>query len=356
MKLKSNIHKFLLTTSRASFLITTSFFFLVIMISSSKAFLQQTISTSRCTFTHRSSSFSKTRFNSRSLSPATNINKALFSTTTTTTTTPPSTINDQTQILKSPILNILRDRGFLYQCTNLESLDSLFLQNKSTTKQQQPLTAYLGFDATAPSLHVGSLSMIMLLLHLQKCGHKPIVLIGGTTSKIGDPSGKSEGRVMLDDGVIESNAKSLQQVFSKFLKFEEVGKSGETDNCNAVMVNNNDWLSRLNYIEFLASFGRYFSIPKMLAYDSVKTRLAQRDVTNASPLSFLEFNYMIFQAYDFLHLHENYGCKLQIGGSDQWGNILSGVDLIRKVKSNGGDDDEENGGEGKHVSIRLSIQ
>lgn len=212
--------------------------------------------------------------------------------------------------LKDPFLQIMRDRGFLFQCTNLSELDKVMVDD--------PTSAYLGFDATADSLHVGSLLQIMILRHLQKSGHKPVVLIGGATSKIGDPTGKDESRKLLSDEIIQQNTDGISQVFQKFLSF---GK-GETD---AIMVNNDDWLSGLNYLDFLRDYGSIFTINRMMSFESVKQRLSRE-----APFSFLEFNYMILQAYDFLELNRRYGVKLQLGGSDQWGNMVSGTELTRK--------------------------
>jgi tyrosyl-tRNA synthetase len=182
-----------------------------------------------------------------------------------------------------------------------------------------PITAYVGFDCTAPSLHIGNLVSIMMLRHLQQSGHRPIVLMGGGTTKVGDPSGKDEARQLLDDAQINANMASIRRIFERFLTFGD----GPTD---AVMVNNDEWLSQLMYIPFLRDVGRHFSINRMLTFDSVKLRLDREQ-----PLSFLEFNYMIFQAYDYLELNRRLGCTLQMGGSDQWGNIINGTDLIRRV-------------------------
>ena len=182
------------------------------------------------------------------------------------------------------------------------------------------ITAYIGFDCTAPSLHVGSLLPIMMLRILQKTGHKPISLMGGGTTRVGDPSGKDESRKILTDEIIDENLKSIRAVFSKFLKFED-GGSG------AVMANNAEWLNKLNYIDFLRDVGKHFSVNRMLAFDSVKLRLERQQ-----ELSFLEFNYMVLQAYDFVELFKRHGCILQMGGSDQWGNIVNGIDLGRRVE------------------------
>ncbi len=214
---------------------------------------------------------------------------------------------------KQIFLDLAESRGFLHQCTDREALTAKFAAG--------PVTAYIGFDCTADSLHVGSLMQIMMLRLLQKSGNKPIVLMGGGTTRIGDPSGKDEARKMLTDEVIAQNLAGIRQVFDKFLTFGD----GPTD---AVMVNNADWLDQLAYIPFLRDYGRHFSVNRMLTQDSVKLRL-ERD----QPLSFLEFNYMILQAYDFLELARRRDCILQIGGSDQWGNIISGVELGRRVDS-----------------------
>ena len=209
-------------------------------------------------------------------------------------------------------LNIFKNRGYFFQCTNEEALSKL-LSNKK-------IHFYIGFDCTAKSLHVGSLLQIMCLRQLQKLGHTPVVLLGGGTTLIGDPSGKEESRKILTEDVIEQNVTSIKKVFSSFL-------SNEGDN-KVVYVNNKDWLKSLNYIEFLRDYGKHFTINKMLTFDSVKLRLDREQ-----SLSFLEFNYMIFQAYDFMKLYETHNCLLQIGGSDQWGNIVNGVELIRRTKS-----------------------
>jgi tyrosyl-tRNA synthetase len=213
--------------------------------------------------------------------------------------------------LKSDFLKSVTERGYMHQCTGLEDLDK--------KASDGIVTAYIGFDCTAPSLHVGSLLPIMMLRTLQKTGHKPIVLMGGGTTLVGDPSGKDESRQLLTEQVIQSNMDSIQKVFAKFLTFGD----GPTD---AVMVNNADWLKSLNYIEFLRDFGPHFTINRMMGFESVKLRLDREQ-----PLTFLEFNYMILQAYDFLALNRTYGCNLQMGGSDQWGNIISGVELSRRV-------------------------
>jgi tyrosyl-tRNA synthetase len=213
--------------------------------------------------------------------------------------------------MKSEFLNVIKERGFLHQCTDMEALDEIM--------SKKTVPAYIGFDATADSLHVGSLLQIMLFKWLQKTGHKPIVLMGGGTSKIGDPSFKDEARKLLDDDAIEANMNGIKKVFSKYLTFGD----GNTD---AVMTNNADWLDGLSYIPFLRDFGKHFSVNRMLSFDSVKLRLDREQ-----SLSFLEFNYMILQAYDFYELNKNMGVMLQMGGSDQWGNIVNGVELTRRV-------------------------
>ncbi len=211
---------------------------------------------------------------------------------------------------KSEFLQVLSSRGFIHQVSEPEALDALAKSGR--------ITAYIGFDCTAPSLHVGSLLPIMMLHWMQKTGHRPIALMGGGTTRVGDPSGKDESRMLLTDEIIDQNLKSIRAIFSKFLTFGE----GPGD---AVMANNADWLNKLNYIDFLREVGRHFSINRMLSFDSVKLRLERQQ-----ELSFLEFNYMILQAYDFVELHKRYGCVLQMGGSDQWGNIINGIDLGRR--------------------------
>ena len=212
---------------------------------------------------------------------------------------------------KSDFLNVLTSRGFIHQVSEPEALDAL--------ARSSAITAYIGFDCTAPSLHVGSLLPIMMLYWLQQTGHRPIALMGGGTTRVGDPSGKDESRRPLTDELINENLKGIRAVFAKFLKFEDAGG-------NAIMANNADWLNTLNYIDFLRDVGRHFSVNRMLAFDSVKLRLERQQ-----ELSFLEFNYMILQAYDFVELHRRHGCVLQMGGSDQWGNIVSGIDLGRRL-------------------------
>ncbi len=212
---------------------------------------------------------------------------------------------------KSKFLNILEERGFINQCSDFETLDKKLCEGVQS--------AYIGFDATAQSLHVGNLTGIMMLYWFQQCGHKPITLMGGGTSKIGDPSFKDEQRKLLDDEAIETNMESIRRTcFTQFLKYGD----GETD---ALMVNNNDWLDGLKYLEFLRDYGRYFTVNRMLSFESVKQRLERE-----SPLSLLEFNYMVMQGYDFVELHKRYGTILQMGGSDQWGNIINGVELGHK--------------------------
>ncbi len=213
--------------------------------------------------------------------------------------------------LRSDFLREITRRGFMHQCTDLQGLDE-----KATAGR---IVAYIGFDCTADSLHVGSLVQIMILRWLQRTGHKPIVLMGGGTTKVGDPSGKDEARQLLTDDQIAANMAGIKAVFSQFLSFGD----GPTD---AVMANNDDWLAGLAYIPFLREVGRHFSVNRMLSFDSVKLRLEREQ-----PLTFLEFNYMILQAYDFLELRRRYDCTLQMGGSDQWGNIVNGVELGRRI-------------------------
>ncbi|SMH58316.1 tyrosine--tRNA ligase [Azospirillum agricola] len=211
----------------------------------------------------------------------------------------------------SDFLRTLQERGFIHQCTDLAALD------ERATKG--PIVAYIGFDCTADSLHVGSLLPIMMLRWLQKTGHKPIVLMGGGTTKIGDPSGKDEARQLLTDEVIAANMAGIKRIFGRYLTFGD----GPTD---AVMVNNGDWLDELKYIPLLRDIGRHFTINRMMSFESVKLRLEREQ-----PLTFLEFNYMILQAYDFVELKRRLGCTLQMGGSDQWGNIINGVELGRRT-------------------------
>ena len=212
---------------------------------------------------------------------------------------------------KSALIQQFTERGYMHQATNLEGLDE--------TAEQQIVPTYIGFDCTADSLHVGSLVQIMMLRIIQKSGHKPIVLMGGGTTKVGDPSGKDTARPLLSDQDIEHNKQGIKSVFEKYLTFGD----GPTD---AVMVDNANWLDNLAYVRFLRDFGPHFSINRMMSMESVKLRLEREQ-----PLSFLEFNYAILQAYDFLELRRRYGCLLQLGGSDQWGNIVSGIDLTRRV-------------------------
>ncbi len=212
---------------------------------------------------------------------------------------------------KSEFLNTLATRGFIHQCSDNDGLDALALSKK--------LVAYIGFDCTARSLHVGSLVQIMLLHWMQASGNKPIVLMGGGTTRVGDPSGRDESRKILSLADIEDNKRGIQQVFDKFLKF---GSS----NTDAMMVDNAEWLTALNYIDMLRDVGKHFSVNRMLAMDSVKLRLEREH-----ELSFIEFNYMVLQAYDYSELARRYGCNLQMGGSDQWGNIVNGIDLGRRM-------------------------
>jgi tyrosyl-tRNA synthetase len=211
----------------------------------------------------------------------------------------------------SDLLRLLEERGHIYQQTDASGLDAL--------AAKESITAYIGFDCTGPCLHVGSLVQIMTLRRLQQTGHKPIVIMGGGTTKIGDPSDKTEARPMLDDAAIEANKLSILRIFERYLTFGD----GPTD---AIMVDNAEWLDKLEYIPFLRDAGRHFSINRMLTLESVKQRLEREQ-----SLSFLEFNYMILQAYDFLELNRRYGCRLQCGGSEQWSNIIAGVDLTRRM-------------------------
>jgi len=233
---------------------------------------------------------------------------------------------------KSDFLYVLASRGFIHQVSEPEALDAL--------ARSSAVTAYIGFDCTAPSLHVGSLLPIMMLYWLQQTGHRPIALMGGGTTRVGDPSGKDESRQLLTDGQIKKNLKGIRTIFDQFLEFENpkgwwgflarlqelLGlreKSG-----NGIMANNADWLNTLNYVDFLRDVGRHFSVNRMLSFDSVKLRLDRQQ-----ELSFLEFNYMILQAYDFVELYRRYGCVLQMGGSDQWGNIVNGIELGRRLRN-----------------------
>ena len=215
----------------------------------------------------------------------------------------------------SAFIEEITARGFIHQATDIDNLDKILFENSN-------IPAYIGFDCTAPSLHVGSLIQIMLLRWYQKSGHKPIVLLGGGTTLVGDPSGKDESRKLLTNEIIEKNAVGIKNVFEKFISFDSNANS-------AVMVNNVEWLTKLNYIDFLRDFGKHFSVNRMLGFDSVKLRL-DREQT----LSFLEFNYMILQGYDFYELKQRYDCILQMGGSDQWGNIINGIELNRRVDIN----------------------
>ena len=215
--------------------------------------------------------------------------------------------------LKSEFLRVLTERGYIHQCTDLEALDK--------AASEGVITAYIGFDATADSLHVGGLMQIMLLRRLQQAGHRPVVLMGGGTTKVGDPSDKDTQRPLLSNADIASNIAGIKTAFDKFLRFGD----GPTD---AVMADNAEWLDKLGYVQFLRDYGVHFTINRMLAFDSVKLRLEREQ-----PLTFLEFNYMLMQATDFLELERRFGCTLQLGGSDQWGNIVNGVELIRRVDS-----------------------
>jgi tyrosyl-tRNA synthetase len=217
---------------------------------------------------------------------------------------PPSTF-------KSDALRVLSERGYIHQITDAEALDQAF--------RDGVVTLYVGYDCTADSLHIGSLISIMMMRWLQKCGHRPITLMGGGTTKVGDPTDKDQQRPLLSDEVINANLASIKGVFETFLTFGD----GPTD---AFMVNNADWLERLGYVEFLREYGVHFSINRMLTFDSVRMRLDREQ-----PLSFLEFNYMLMQATDFFELNRRFGCALQMGGSDQWGNIVNGVELVRRM-------------------------
>ena len=212
---------------------------------------------------------------------------------------------------KSDFMRVMIERGFLADCTDYQGLDEALSAGV--------VPAYIGFDATARSLHVGSLIQIMMLRWLQKTGHKPITLMGGGTTKVGDPSFRADERPLLDDAAIQANIDGIQRVFAAYVSYGD----GPTD---ALMLNNAEWLDDLKYIEFLRDIGRHFSVNRMLSFESVKSRLDREQ-----SLSFLEFNYMILQAYDFLELNRRYGCLLQMGGSDQWGNIVNGIDLTRRV-------------------------
>ena len=212
---------------------------------------------------------------------------------------------------KSDFMNVMTSRGFLADCTDLQGLDEALISGVVPT--------YIGYDATAQSLHVGHLLNIMMLRWLQKTGHQPITLMGGGTTKVGDPSFRSDERPLLGPEQIDANIAGMQQVFAKYLDYGD----GASD---AIMLNNAEWLDDLNYLDFLRDIGRHFSVNRMLSFESVKSRLDREQ-----SLSFLEFNYMILQAYDFMELNRRYGCRLQMGGSDQWGNIVNGIDLTRRV-------------------------
>ena len=212
---------------------------------------------------------------------------------------------------QSSFLKLLDERGYIHQATDPTALDAL--------ASREVVTGYIGFDATAPSLHVGSLVQIMMLRRLQQAGHRPVVLMGGGTTKVGDPSGKDESRKLLTETDIQANIASIRRVFEHYLTFGD----GPTD---AVMVDNDDWLGELGYLELLRTVGPHFTVNRMLTFDSVKLRLDREQ-----PLTFLEFNYMILQAYDFRELSRRVGCRLQLGGSDQWGNIVNGIELTRRM-------------------------
>jgi tyrosyl-tRNA synthetase len=213
---------------------------------------------------------------------------------------------------KSEFLHELSSRGFIADCTDLQELDHRLISGV--------VTGYIGFDLTATSLHIGNLVQIMLLRWLQKTGHRPITLMGGGTTKVGDPSGKDEMRKILSVEQIDANAAGIRKVFSRYISYGD----GPTD---SPLVNNAEWLDRLGYVDFLRDIGKHFTVNRLLAFESVKSRLDREQA-----LSFIEFNYMLLQSYDFLELHRRYGCALQMGGSDQWGNIVSGVDLVRRVE------------------------
>ncbi|NUT00668.1 MAG: tyrosine--tRNA ligase [Sphingomonas sp.] len=212
---------------------------------------------------------------------------------------------------RSSLLRLLDERGYVHQMTDAAGLDGL--------AEREIVTGYIGFDATAPSLHVGSLVQIMLLRRLQQAGHRPVVLMGGGTTKVGDPTGKDESRRILTDEEIETNIAGIRKVFERFLTFGDAPS-------DALVVNNDEWLSRLEYIPFLRDVGRHFTINRMMTFDSVRLRLDREQ-----PLTFLEFNYMILQGYDFLELSRRHGLRLQLGGSDQWGNIVNGIELARRI-------------------------
>ena len=226
-----------------------------------------------------------------------------------TSTTSPAAPGTAPASLRSEFLRTLVERGFLHQCTDLEALDAAAASGR--------ITGYIGFDATADSLHIGSLVQIMMLRHMQRTGHRPVVLMGGGTTKVGDPSGKDKSRQLLSNERIAGNIAGIRRVFERFIDF-----GGDA----ALMADNSDWLDALLYIPFLREYGRHFSVNRMLGFESVKQRLDREQ-----PLSFLEFNYMVLQAYDFVELGKRHGCNLQMGGSDQWGNIVCGVELGRRV-------------------------
>ncbi|MDN3645452.1 tyrosine--tRNA ligase [Pontixanthobacter aestiaquae] len=212
---------------------------------------------------------------------------------------------------QSDLLRLLQERGHMHQITDAGALDALAMK--------EVVTGYVGFDPTAPSLHIGNLASIMLLKRLQQAGHRPIVIMGGGTAKVGDPSGKDETRQMLTEEKLASNIEGIKGSFEKILRFDD-SENG------ALLINNDDWLSKLGYVELLRDVGPHFTINRMLTFDSVKTRLDREQ-----PLTFIEFNYMIMQAYDYLVLNREYGCRLQLGGSDQWGNIVNGIELCRRI-------------------------
>lgn len=223
--------------------------------------------------------------------------------------------------MSNDFLKIFKERGYLHQITDEDGVSDMFAKSKT------PCPVYIGFDCTATSLHVGSLVQIMILRVLQKAGHKPIVLLGGGTTKVGDPSGKDATRQLQTDDGIAKNMAGIKALFAKFLKFGD-------ESTDAILVNNDEWLSGLGYINFLRDVGRHFSVNKMLSFESVKIRLEREQ-----NLSFLEFNYMLLQAYDFVELFNKYGCRVQIGGSDQWGNIVNGIELQRRM--NGSDEGKQ---------------
>ena len=213
---------------------------------------------------------------------------------------------------RSDFLRTLQARGYIHQVTHPAELDE--------AASKGVVTGYIGFDATAPSLHVGSLIQILMLRRLQRAGHRPIVVMGGGTTKVGDPTGKDASRPQLSDETIKANIASIRTVFERFLRFDD-GPTG------AVMIDNDEWLSKFGYVQFLRDYGVHFTINRMLAFDSVKLRLEREQ-----PMTFLEFNYMLMQAVDFHELYRRFGCSLQMGGSDQWGNIVNGVELVRRVE------------------------